>query len=309
VSPVRVLVTGSAGQVGVDLLDVLGAATPPGGDATFEPDGQPISVDEFDVLGLTRRDLDVTDRDAVIRCVLANRPDVIVNLAAYTAVDRAETEVPLCYAVNATASESLSLAAQEAGAHFITVSTDYVFDGEKASPYVEDDETDPLNVYGASKCAGEELCSDDDTIVRTSWVMGVRGKNVLHLIASRAASGENVRFVDDQMGTVTLASDLARALATLVRTRPGGVWHVANKGATTWFDIAQFAGRTLGRDDSFATPIATDDLDPAPLARRPARSDLSTAKWEENGWTALPAWQRGVERLLGARQAVDEQRS
>jgi dTDP-4-dehydrorhamnose reductase len=302
------LVTGSAGQVGVDLLDTLSALTPPGGDDTFEPDALAITNDEFEVLGLTRRDLDVTDRDAVMRCVRASRPDVIVNLAAYTAVDRAETEVPLCYAVNASATESLSLAAQEAHAHFITISTDYVFDGEKASAYVEDDETDPLNVYGASKCAGEELCSDDDTIVRTSWVMGVRGKNVLHLIASRAASGETVRFVDDQMGTVTLASDLARALVTLVRNRPGGLWHVANAGATTWFDVAQFAGRTFGRDDRFVTPIATDDLDPAPLATRPARSDLSSRKWVDNGWLALPAWQDGVQRLLRARNTIAEPR-
>jgi dTDP-4-dehydrorhamnose reductase len=309
VTPVRVLVTGSAGQVGVDLLDTLSGVTPPGGDDTFEPDVRSITKHEFEVLGLTRRDLDVTDRDAVMRCVRASRPDVIVNLAAYTAVDRAETEVPLCYAVNASATESLSLAAQDAGAHLITISTDYVFDGEKASAYVEDDETDPLNVYGASKCAGEELCSDDDTIVRTSWVMGVRGKNVLHLIANRAASGESVRFVDDQMGTVTLASDLARALVTLVRARPGGVWHVANAGATTWFDVAQFAGRTLGRTDRFVTAIATDDLDPAPLATRPARSDLSTHKWVENGWLALPAWQDGVHRLLDARTSDAEQRS
>lgn len=308
-SPLRVLVTGSAGQVGVDLMDTLNAVTPPGGDDTFQPDGQRVANGEFEVLGLTRRDLDVSDRDAVMRSVRASRPDVVVNLAAYTAVDRAETEVTLCYAVNATAMESLSLAAQEAGAHLITISTDYVFNGEKASAYVEDDETDPLNVYGASKCAGEELCGEDDTIVRTSWVMGVRGKNVLHLIASRAASGETVRFVDDQMGTVTLASDLARALVTLVRTRPGGVWHVANAGATTWFDVAQFAGRTLGRDDTFATAISTDDLNPAPLATRPARSDLSTAKWVENGWLALPAWQGGVERLLAARRSVGQARS
>lgn len=308
-SPVRVLVTGSGGQVGVDLMDVLSAVTPPGGDGAFQPDGQRVTGDEFEVLGLTRRDLDVTDRDAVMRSVRASSPDVIVNLAAYTAVDRAETEVPLCYAVNATATESLSLAAEEVGAHFITISTDYVFNGEKAAAYVEDDEMDPLNVYGASKCASEELCGADDTIVRTSWVMGLRGKNVLALIADRAETGGTVRFVHDQMGTLTLASDLARALVTLVRVRPGGLWHVANTGATTWFDFAQFAGRTLGRDDNFAIPIATDELDPAPLATRPVRSDLNTTKWIDNGWLALPAWQDGVQRLLAARNLTGEHRT
>jgi dTDP-4-dehydrorhamnose reductase len=299
-SAVRVLVTGSAGQVGVDLMDTLSGVTPIGGDEQFQPDGLKIAGGEFETLGLTRHDLDVTDRGAVVRAVQAAHPDVVVNLAAYTAVDRAEIEVPECYAVNATAVESFSLAAREAGAHLITISTDYVFDGDKASAYVEEDEMNPLNVYGASKRAGEIWCTPSDTVVRTSWVMGVRGRNVMHLIADRARAGERVRFVDDQMGTVTLASDLARALVTLVRQRPGGVWHVANAGATTWFEVARFAGQRLGRGDDFATPIATSDLDPTPLATRPARSDLSTEKWSANGWLALPTWQRGVGRLLDA---------
>ena len=302
------LVTGAAGQVGVDLLDTLAGATPPGGDGGFQPDGHAVRSDEFDVLGLTRHQLDVTDRDALIRAVTASRPDVIVNLAAYTAVDRAETQVDACEAVNAAAVESWSQAARDVGAHLITISTDYVFDGAKGAAYAEDDLTNPLNVYGASKRAGEVRCSDTDTIVRTSWVMGVRGKNVVHVIAARARAGERVRFVDDQMGTVTLASDLARALVTLVRTRPGGVWHVANTGATTWFEIAQFTGQALGRDDDFATPISTDELDPAPLATRPARSDLDTHKWVGHDWAALPAWHEGVERLLTGRQPHSQAR-
>ena len=173
----------------------------------------------------------------------------------------------------------MSLAAKERGAHLIAISTDYVFDGNKGGAYVEEDATNPLNVYGASKRAGELLCSSDDTVVRTSWVMGVRGKNVAHVIAERALSGETVRFVNDQTGTVTVASDLARVLATLVRERPGGLWHVANTGTTTWFDVAHYIGEILGRGDGFATAIATADLDPAPLATRPIRSDLSIEKF------------------------------
>jgi dTDP-4-dehydrorhamnose reductase len=308
VRAIRVLVTGAAGQVGVDLVDTLAGVTPLGGDDGFQPDGHRVEPDEFEVLGLTRRELDVTDRDALIRAVTASRPDVIVNLAAYTAVDRAETQVDACNAVNATAVSSWSQAAMDVGAHLITISTDYVFDGAKGAAYVEDDATNPLNVYGASKRAGEVCCSETDTIVRTSWVMGVRGKNVVHVIAERARAGDRVRFVDDQTGTVTLASDLARALVTLVRTRPGGVWHVANTGATTWFEIAQFTGRTLGRDDDFATPIRTDELDPAPLATRPARSDLDTQKWVGHDWLALPAWRAGVERLLIGRDPLRQPR-
>jgi dTDP-4-dehydrorhamnose reductase len=300
-TPTRVMVTGAAGQVGVDLVDTLSGLSPLGADPSFQPDGRPVLDDEFIVLALTRHDLDVTDRDAVAQAIDVSRPDVIVHLAAYTAVDRAETDAERCYAVNATATESLSMAANDVGAHLITISTDYVFDGVKGAAYVEEDDANPLNVYGGSKLAGELLCSDEDTVVRTSWVMGVRGKNVLHVIAERAASGASVRFVNDQTGTVTLAADLARCLVTMVRQRPGGVWHVANPGTTTWFEVATFAGTVLGREDGFASAIATSDLDPAPLATRPARSDLSTAKWQAQSWKALPAWHDGVARLLADR--------
>ncbi|HUZ39806.1 MAG TPA: dTDP-4-dehydrorhamnose reductase [Acidimicrobiales bacterium] len=298
----RVLVTGAAGQVGVDLVDVLTGQVPPGGDRSFQPDERAVPDGEFDVLALTRHELDVTDRDAVFRAVQAARPDVIVHLAAYTAVDRAETEESACFAVNAAGTESMSIAAKESGAHLITISTDYVFDGNKGAAYVEDDVTNPLNVYGASKRAGELLCSSDDTIVRTSWVMGVRGKNVAHVIAARALSGESVRFVNDQTGTVTVASDLARALATIMRERPGGYWHVANSGTTTWFDVAYFIGEIFGRDEGFAIAIATQDLDPPPLATRPIRSDLSIEKFSSQ-WTALPEWRDALTRLMRDRGA------
>ena len=295
--PIRILVTGAAGQVGVDLVDTLRALTPPGADALFQPDTRPVRDDEFAVFALTRDELDVTNSDVVRRGVATTRPDVIVHLAAYTQVDRAESDRETCFAVNAQATETMSLAAHDVGAHLITISTDYVFDGTKGSGYVEDDQTNPLNVYGASKRAGELLCASDDTIVRASWVMGVRAKNVLHVIADRATSGETVRFVNDQVGTVTLASDMARALVTLARERPGGYWHVANTGTTSWFEVARYAGEVLGRGDDFATPILTSELVPAPAATRPARSDLDTSKWNRS-WAPLPSWQDGVARLL-----------
>jgi len=296
----RVLVTGAAGQVGVDLVDVLSGITPLGGDAGFQPDSTTVGENEFEVLGLSHHDLDITNRDAVMKAVETARPDVIVHLAAYTAVDKAQTDRDNCFLVNAQGAESLSLAAKQYGSHLIAVSTDYVFDGNKGSAYEVDDQTNPLGVYGASKLLGEQLCSSDDTIVRTSWVMGVRGKNVLHVIADRALNGETVRFVDDQTGSVTVASDLARALATMVRSRPGGIWHVANTETTTWFEVAKFAGEVLGRGNEFATAIKTSDLSPAPLATRPVRSDLSTKKWN-NSFEPLPNWHDAVTRLLNDR--------
>jgi dTDP-4-dehydrorhamnose reductase len=301
--PIRVVVTGAAGQVGVDLVDTLRASYPPGCDPHFQPDANPIGDEEFAVVALTREELDVTNRDVVRRAIEATRPDVIVHLAAYTQVDRAESDRDACFAVNAQGTETLSLAAHDVGAHLITISTDYVFDGTKGDAYVENDETHPLNVYGASKRAGELLCASDDTIMRSSWVMGVRGTSVVHVIASRAAKGETVRFVDDQIGTVTLASDMARALVTLVRERPGGTWHVANTGTTSWFEVARYVGTLFGRDDDFATPIRTDELVPAPAAQRPARSDLATSKWSDK-WVALPDWREGVARLVTARREL-----
>ncbi len=299
--PVRVLVTGAGGQVGRDLVDTLQGIAVPGADPEFWPDDHPVERDEFEVVGLTRHELDVTDRGDVVRAMTVVRPDVIVHLAAYTAVDRAETDADTCYAVNARGTETMVLGARASGAHLVAVSTDYVFDGEKGAPYVEDDLAKPLSVYGASKWAGEQYCGPEDSVVRTSWVMGVRGRNVAHVIAERADQGATVRFVDDQVGTVTVAADLARALVTLVRARPGGVWHVANSGEATWFEVARHVGECRGRHDGFATAIRTDQLDPAPLARRPRRSDLATDRWRERGWAALPPWREGVARLVADR--------
>jgi dTDP-4-dehydrorhamnose reductase len=304
-SSTRVLVTGAGGQVGVDLMDVLRGVTPLGGDASFQPDSRPIGEGEFEAIGVTRSDLDVTDRDRVVAVLSDVRPDVIVHLAAYTAVDRAEGDSDTCFNVNEQGTLNMSRGAHDVGAHLITISTDYVFDGEKGEAYLEYDEPHPLNVYGASKREGELRCRDEDTIVRTSWVMGVRGKNVVHTIAERAASGADVRFVDDQMGTVTASSDLARSLATLVRERPGGVWHVANSGATTWFVIAAYVGTLLSRGEDFATPIASSELAGSQVATRPARSDLSTEKFAAS-FSALPPWREGVARLVIDRDRVGE---
>ena len=284
-------------------MDTLHGRTPLGGDPGFDPDESPVAGDEFDVIGLTRHELDVTNRDATVKALIMAKPDVVIHLAAYTAVDRAEIEEAMCFAVNATGTENMSIAAHEVGAHLITISTDYVFDGRKGSAYVESDTPNPLNVYGATKRVGETLCSAEDTIVRTSWVMGVRGKNVVHVIADRAASGGVVRFVDDQMGTVTASSDLARSLVTLARERIPGTWHVANSESTTWFEIAQYVGELLGRAEGFATPITTSDLEPAPLAVRPARSDLSSEKFATI-WSPLPLWQDGVARLVRGRDQL-----
>lgn len=298
----NILVTGAAGQVGCDLLDVLAGVTPPGGANDWQPDGRAIAPGEFSVMGLTHHDLDITDEDAVHRAVAMARPDVIIHLAAYTAVDRAESDAETCFAVNERGTGYLSDAAHSQSAHLIAVSTDYVFDGHGTVAYRESDTTNPLGVYGSSKLAGEQRCRPEDTIVRTSWVMGLRGRNVLHVIAQRVASGEPVRFVTDQIGTPTFAADLARGLATFARERRGGIWHFANRPATSWFDVAVAAARAAGAPDGFVTPITTAELSPTPAATRPAFSALSTEKWDAAGFDPTPDWHDSLQRFFRDRK-------
>ncbi|MEI8127449.1 MAG: dTDP-4-dehydrorhamnose reductase [Actinomycetota bacterium] len=294
----RVLVTGATGQVGVDLMDVLAGDTAPGGDVTWQPDGRSVRPDEFEVVGVSHHELDVADPEAVRRVMAAVRPDVVVNLAAYTAVDRAESEPELCRAINATALTALSASCDDLAAHLITISTDYVFDGTKGSSYFEGDATNPLGVYGATKREGELLCRPRDTIVRTSWVMGSRGKNIAKLVQQRCRDNAPVRFVNDQVGSPTMAADLSRALVTLVREKPGGVVHLANSGVTSWFDLVRLIADTFEKPSDFVTAISTEELIPSPTARRPALSGLAMQRWSDLGFSDPPRWEDALVRLL-----------
>jgi dTDP-4-dehydrorhamnose reductase len=290
----KILVTGASGQVGQDLVDVLDGVVPAGGSPEFQMN---LKRYEFQVLGVSHHDLDVTDEEHVENALQRVKPDVVINLSAYTAVDRAESEPEVAELVNATAVGILSRACSTYGSRLLTVSTDYVFDGKKGDGYLETDRPNPQSAYGRSKWHGEQLCSASDTIVRTSWVMGVRGKTVGKVIADRAKSGEQVRFVDDQRGSVTCASDLAVALARLAVDSPGGIWHVANSGSATWFEVAHWIGELYGREEDFATPISTSELTPQPAAPRPTRSDLNTAKFAQ-AYFALPDWREGLLRFV-----------
>jgi dTDP-4-dehydrorhamnose reductase len=294
----RVVVTGALGQVGVDLVDTLRAAKVPGGSSDYLPDGRPVAEGEFEVFALSRRDLDVTDERAVELALAAAGADVLVNLAAYTAVDRAEDDLAACAAINRDAVATLSALCASSGTHLVTLSTDYVFDGRKGAAYLEADPTGPLNVYGFTKLEGERLCAPSHTIVRTSWVMGARGRNVARGVLQRLRAGEAVSFVDDQRGTPTLAADLARAIVAIVRERPEGIWHLVNEGSATWFDVAVAVAEIASFDTARVRPMSSDALEPPPRARRPARSDLSTAKWSDAGWATLPPWRESLRRLI-----------
>jgi dTDP-4-dehydrorhamnose reductase len=296
----RVLVTGATGQLGTDLVDALHGRVPVGGGATALLGGAPVAPGEFEVTALSHADLAVDDAAAVDAAVAGCAPDVVVHLAAYTAVDRAEVEPDLARSVNARGTANVARATVSAGAHLVYTSTDYVFDGTKATPYLEGDATGPRSVYGRTKLDGELACPPDATIARVSWVAGFHGRNIVKLAIDRASRGEPMRFVDDQRGCPSFAADLAAGLVTLVRTRPAGVVHLTNSGDTTWFGLVQAVVTAVGADPEIVTPISTAALDPQPLAPRPANSVLAPGRLRDDGYDLLPPWREAMQRLVGA---------
>jgi dTDP-4-dehydrorhamnose reductase len=297
---VRILVTGAAGQVGTDLQQVLAGIIPPAGTSTDLLGGIPVMSGEFDVVALSRAALDITDSAAVESAVSTAQPDVIVHLAAYTAVDRAESDGAGAEAVNVTGTANVVAAAQAHGSHVVYISTDYVFAGDLGRAMVESDATGPLSVYGSTKLAGEDACRATDTIVRTSWVAGLAGRNVIHLAADAGRSGRELRFVSDQVGSLTASADLAAGLVHMIRNRPPGVFHVAGDGAASWHQVITTAVVAAGGSADQVLPITTAQLDPQPAATRPAYSPLLSERLPEIGGVALPGWQDGVERLVAA---------
>ena len=279
----KVLVTGANGQLGTDVVAQLSA---PG---------------HHDVLATDVDELDISSRQAVLSAVTGWRPDLIVNCAAMTAVDRCETEVDLAYRLNALAPRHLAEGAARVGAHMVHVSTDYVFDGTKTGPYLEWDEPNPQSVYGRSKLAGErEVLSiaPGSTVVRTAWVCGVHGANMVKTALRLSEGGGPLRFVDDQHGCPTFTDDLAGMLIRLGVDRRPGIFHVTNQGATTWYQFVRDVIAAAGRDPSMVSPIATAEY-PTP-ATRPANSVLDNAALRLSDLPLLADHHEPLERTVRA---------
>ena len=274
----RVLVTGAGGQLGHDLVRVCTEA----GD---------------DVVACDRAALDLGDRDAVATAITGTAPDVVVNAGAWTAVDDCESDPDRAWRVNALGVRWVADAARTVGAHVVQVSTDYVFDGTKPTPYVEWDRPAPASVYGRSKLGGEQEVDPASTIVRTAWVCGAHGANMVKTVL-RLAEQPELAFVDDQRGSPTFTADLAVAIRRLAAARLPGTYHVTNQGDTTWFGFVQDILTAAGHDPAKVRPITTAELDPPRPAPRPANSVLDNAALRLAGLPLLPHYRVSLDRLL-----------
>ncbi len=285
----RILLFGSTGQLGVELQRAM--------------------REECDLLALSRRDVDLAD-EAGLRSVIGRaRPRFIVNAAAYTAVDRAESEPELAHAVNAVAPKIIAEEARALDAWLIHFSTDYVFDGSATSPWKESDTPSPLNVYGRTKVQGEQGIASTGClhlIFRTSWVYAAHGSNFLRTMLRLACERERLTIVDDQIGAPTSAKELARAtLAILSRLEDGqsapmdpGIYHMACAGSTTWFGFAKeifasFGAKTVVPE---LVPISTQQY--STPAKRPRNSVLNCDKLERTTGIRLAPWQTAVAEVM-----------
>jgi dTDP-4-dehydrorhamnose reductase len=267
----RYLIAGAAGMLGKDLQKALSGR---------------------DVTALSRAELDVTDRDAVLAAVAGH--DVVLNASAYTKVDDAEAHEDAAYSINALGTENLAIAAARNNARFVTVSTDYVFDGQATEPYAEDTVRDPLNAYGRTKAAGEELAlsahPEGTFVVRTAWLYGAGGPNFAKTMVKLAGSHETVSVVDDQLGQPTWTGDLAAQIVSLLdNDAPAGIYHGTNSGEATWYGFARAVFAQAGLDPERVKPTDSSTfVRPAP---RPSYSVLGHDAWSRAGLQPMRPWE------------------
>ena len=283
-----ILVTGGSGQVGGAIARLANAKG-------------------LNIVAPVRGDLDLTDEASLIAAVSSQNWRAVINCAAYTAVDKAESEPDLARSINALAPEILARETARLGIPIIQVSTDYVFDGTKITPYVESDPVNPLSAYGRSKEAGEAAVRANNpvhAIVRVAWVMSARGANFINTMLRLGAERPEMRVVDDQWGCPSSASDIAEALCTVATELDGraGTWHFSNAGDATWHGLAAhiFAATEKRRlPTPTLLPITTAEF--PTTARRPANSRLATQKiMDDFGISARP-WQHAIDDILAAR--------
>jgi len=288
----RWLVAGAGGMLGTDLVPARAAG------------GEPVT-------GLDGAGLDVTDAAAVTDAITRTRPDLVVNCAAWTAVDDAEAAEEQALAVNGGGAANLAVACAALGARLVQVSTDYVFAGDAAQPYAEDEDPAPLTAYGRSKLAGERavlgLLPGSAYVVRTAWLYGAHGPNFIRTMIRLEAQRPTVDVVDDQHGQPTWTVDVAQQIIALAHSTAGpGIYHATSSGQTTWFGLAREIFGLLGADLARVRPVPTSTL--SRPARRPAYSVLGHGAWAGSGIPPIGEWRASLHRafpgLLTARRAA-----
>jgi dTDP-4-dehydrorhamnose reductase len=253
-----------------------------------------------DVIGLTRQQLDISDADAVARAFEEFVPEAVLNCAAYTNVDAAETDREAAYNANAIGVRNLVAASRDYDAAFVTISTDYVFDGRNSEFYTQRDDPNPLGVYAATKRAGELMALEEyarSIVVRSGWIYGEGGTNFLSAMPRLLAEGKTIKAISDSFGTPTFAEDLARRLRELAELDMPCIFHVANSGpGVSFYDYAQKVCEIGGFDPARVEQVSMNDLKrPAP---RPASSKLACLFSEKFGLDPLPDWEAGLRRFL-----------
>jgi dTDP-4-dehydrorhamnose reductase len=284
----KILVTGSNGQLGSELK---------------------VLSENFDAefIFTDREELDITNADAVNEFITSTKPDFVINGAAYTAVDKAESDTDTAYLINAEAVANIAIAAKNNQSKLIQISTDFVFDGSKNTPYKEDDGTNPLNVYGKSKLQGEHLClqnNPDAIIIRTSWLYSSFGNNFVKTMLRLSAERNELKVIYDQTGTPTYARDLALAILHIISHEnlktTSGVFHFSNLGVCSWFDFATEIV-SLSKNNCKVFPIETFEY-PTP-ATRPHYSVLNKRKITETFGLEIPYWRDSLKNCFKLLQA------
>lgn len=276
--PMRVLITGAGGQLGSDLVRVLGGS--------------------YEVIPVTRAEFDVADFETTLGFCREARPDVIVHSAAFTDVDGCESRQDEAFVVNGLGARNVAIAAREVDAKLFYISTDYVFDGKKEGPYLEFDRPNPLNVYGRSKLLGEQFVKEQMQrffILRTGWLYGAKGKNFVKTILRLAQEQGELQVVNDQRGTPTWTEDLARQIERLIPLDSYGTYHCTSQGSCTWYEFALEVLKLSGLPAK-VRPVTTEEFPRA--AKRPKNSVLDNYMLRLQGLDIMPPWRESLGRFM-----------
>jgi dTDP-4-dehydrorhamnose reductase len=279
----KVLILGARGMLGHDLMEVF--------------------AQEYDVTGLDIEDLDITRQGATRKTIKELSPQVVINAAGYTDVDGCEKKINKAFAVNGQGTKNVAKGCWDNGSKLIYLSTDYIFDGSKGSPYHEDDPPNPQNIYGESKLMGEryiEEIVDDYIIVRTQWLYGTHGRNFVETILALAEERDRIEVVHDQQGSPTYTADLSRAIAALVSKDLCGTFHVSNTGSCSWYDFALEIVQLANSSHVEIVPISSTALNRP--AKRPHYSILNCQRLEQEAGIVMRPWQQALQDYFHRRE-------